>query len=53
MRRFRHIDTGDGTLGLEIFEDGVPPRFAYGSRAGMTFVGVGCDPEKSLSDNNS
>jgi len=25
MRRFRRIDTGVGLLGLEIFEDGVPP----------------------------
>jgi cation diffusion facilitator family transporter len=32
----RHIETGDGVLGLEIFEDGVPPRFRarFGSRLG-------------------
>jgi cation diffusion facilitator family transporter len=25
----RHIDTGDGTLLLEIYEEGVPPRFRF------------------------
>jgi hypothetical protein len=54
MRRFRRIDTGDGMLGLEIFEDGVPPRFRIRFEGRHdAFVGIGCDPEKSLSDNRS
>ncbi len=35
----RHIATGLGTLNLEVFEDGVPPRFRVSSANGMPLAG--------------